>query len=74
MSNCMAGKFKEHVCGQTEEFGPFLAALRRLGFKLRKQDVSNDYFVVFRLTKRPEAVEAQSGSWPELKPCVYKKR
>jgi len=56
----------------------FLAALKKVGFELIKQDNSNKMFVVFELkkssSKKAAAVPAKSVTWPELKACTYKKR
>eukprot|EP00884_Botryococcus_braunii_P013635 jgi/Botrbrau1/22272/Bobra.0138s0029.2 len=59
-----------------EKFGPFVAALKRLGFELRQQNTNNRMFVTFILQKKkavcpPGAVDT---SWPDLKPCIYKRR
>jgi ribosomal RNA-processing protein 8 len=72
-----------------EDFAPFLRCLRKLGFKLERQDAaSNRMFVVWEL--RLEAAAAAAGDekgdgeaakrlaarldWPPLRACVYKKR
>jgi hypothetical protein len=59
-----------------EEFGPFVGALKRLGFELRKQDTNNRMFVTFILQKKGAVChsEAADTSWPDLKPCIYKRR
>jgi ribosomal RNA-processing protein 8 len=72
-----------------EDFAPFLKCLRKLGFKLERQDAaSNRMFVVWEL--RLEAAAAATDGdgndgeaakrlaarldWPPLRACVYKKR
>ena len=68
---------RSRFAGETgEDFRPFLAALRGLGFELVEEDASNKMFVVFQLRKTlgtgdvPESI----APWPELKPCLYKRR
>ena len=59
--------------GDKEDFAPFVEALRRLGFKLAKQDASTRMFVHMLLRK----VGGGGGggiNWPPLRACVYKKR
>ena len=59
-----------------EDFRPFLAALRGLEFELVEEDPANKMFVVFQLRKtlgRGDAPES-TAPWPELKPCLYKRR
>lgn len=66
--------------GGKEDFGPFLACLKQLGFKLVDQDASNRMFVVMVLRKKGNAPAALSPApaaalpWPALRACVYKKR
>jgi SAM-dependent methyltransferase len=70
--------------GGGEDFGPFVGALRRLGFKLIKQDATNRMFVTMLLRKRADGGEGGEGGggradagkieWPPLRACVYKKR
>jgi ribosomal RNA-processing protein 8 len=57
-----------------EDFGPFIEALRRLGFKLVKQDASNRMFVTMLLRKKGEGGGGGGIKWPPLRACVYKKR
>lgn len=63
-----------------EDFGPFLAALAQLGFKLVQQDASNRMFVVWVLKKQQQqqvggnSSPHQSLCWPALRACMYKKR
>ena len=58
----------------SEDFSPFLGALKGLGFKLTHRDSSNKMFVVFDLVKKGTACKANELAWPELKPCLYKRR
>ncbi len=65
------------VSGGANDFGPFLEALRALGFALVRQDASNTMFVVFELRKRAAGaskVPVTEPCWPALKACQYKKR
>eukprot|EP00271_Cylindrocystis_brebissonii_P002716 TRINITY_DN13525_c0_g1_i2.p1 TRINITY_DN13525_c0_g1~~TRINITY_DN13525_c0_g1_i2.p1 ORF type:complete len:481 (-),score=80.85 TRINITY_DN13525_c0_g1_i2:192-1634(-) len=59
----------------------FLEALSSLGFTLSSQDLSNKMFLLFILKKeqtvkgdgkKPRKVDVED--WPDLKPCVYKRR
>ncbi|KAJ7529140.1 hypothetical protein O6H91_15G035500 [Diphasiastrum complanatum] len=51
----------------------FVKALKDLGFSLMDKDDTNTMFVMFYFKKKGGA---QSGSivWPQLKPCIYKRR
>jgi ribosomal RNA-processing protein 8 len=60
--------------GGREDFGPFIEALRGLGFKLVKQDASNRMFVTMLLRKKGEGGGGGGIRWPQLRACVYKKR
>lgn len=61
-----------------KEAAEFLGCLKRLGMQLKQQDASNKMFIVWELQKVPvpkgASSKAKSIDWPELKPCVYKKR
>ena len=68
-----------------EDFRPFLRCLQQLGFKLHRQDTSDKMFVVFELRKggkQDDGGGSGGGSsrkappltWPDLKPCIYKRR
>lgn len=60
-----------------ENFGPFLAALKGLGFELRQRDTENRMFVTFIFQKKSKVASPGDGAriaWPELKPCIYKRR
>jgi len=55
----------------------FLAALKRVGFEMVRQDSSNKMFVVFELKKSADKKPVPTPAtivWPDLKACVYKKR
>eukprot|EP00897_Mesotaenium_endlicherianum_P003464 jgi/Mesen1/3145/ME000184S02210 len=54
--------------------GRFVKALTLLGFKLRSQDESNKMFLMFYFQKIKDALSESTISWPELKPCLYKRR
>ena len=61
--------------GGAEDFGPFVAALAQLGFKLVKQDASNRMFVTMLLKKQGGGGGGGGAiDWPPLRACVYKKR
>jgi hypothetical protein len=72
------GGGKQGSGGQEEDnLRPFLKCLGRLGFNLVSLDTSNRMFFVAVLRKTnpaPAGPEAAQISWPELRPCVYKKR
>ncbi|XP_078433535.1 S-adenosyl-L-methionine-dependent methyltransferases superfamily protein [Wolffia australiana] len=54
----------------------FCHAVQKLGFSLTSKDVSNKMFVIFYFRKKKEITEdaARSIVWPDLKPCLYKRR
>jgi hypothetical protein len=58
---------------ETEDFSPFLSALEKLGFSKKAMDTTDSHFVIFEMQKTKDGNNEQS-SWPELKPCIYKKR
>lgn len=63
--------------GESENFDPFLAALQGLGFTQKSVDTGNSHFVIFELQKAKasrERVKLKALSWPQLKPCAYKRR
>jgi hypothetical protein len=54
-----------------------LRCLGRLGFSLVSLDTSNRMFfvaVLRKLNAAPAGQPAPSIAWPELRPCVYKRR
>ncbi len=60
-----------------EDLQPFLRCLSRLGFSLVSLDTSNRMFfvaVLRKLNAAPAGQPAPSIAWPELRPCVYKRR
>lgn len=59
--------------GSKDVFESFVAALKKLGLQVTKQDSSNTMFVVFEAKKVAERRNV-TVQWPELKPCMYKRR
>lgn len=63
-----------------EDFRPFSACLKQLGFEQVKVDAGNKMFVIMSFRKKAggaEGGEAGAGKkikWPPLKACVYKRR
>ena len=59
--------------GGKDVFASFVAALKKLGLHVTRQDSSNKMFVVFTAKK---VADKKNGAvqWPELKPCMYKRR
>lgn len=56
-------------------FAGFVVALEKLGMHVTRQDSSNKMFVVFEAKKVADRNGlSDSVLWPELKPCMYKKR
>lgn len=62
------------AAGASEDFGPFLRALRVLGFALARQDASNTMFVVWELRKGKTDAAPGAPAWPALRACQYKRR
>lgn len=53
----------------------FMKAICELGFTIESKDFSNKMFVLFYLKKKEKQNSADKEiSWPELKPCIYKRR
>lgn len=52
----------------------FVDALKRLGFALVSQDEKNKMFCMFTFKKQGEKTGKKPIQWPDLKPCIYKKR
>ncbi|KAH8959484.1 hypothetical protein BDL97_06G079800 [Sphagnum fallax] len=52
----------------------FVKALKGLGFSLISQDLNNKMFVMFYLQKQGGKSATKAINWPDLKPCIYKKR
>lgn len=57
-----------------ESFGPFLAALKGLEYRVEAEDATNKFFVIFRMRKAEGDAVAAVGGWPALRPCLYKRR
>jgi ribosomal RNA-processing protein 8 len=61
--------------GGPEEYGTFLAAVRRVGLAAERQDASNKMFVTWIFRKRGAAEAGwRDAAWPALRPCLYKRR
>lgn len=58
----------------SEDFSPFLACLNKLGFDVVKHDSKNQMFVIWILQKVRLESNTDINSWPELTPCIYKRR
>lgn len=58
----------------SEDFTPFLSCLQNLGFDVVKRDAKNQMFVLWICQKQRSAPISHSITWPELKPCIYKRR
>lgn len=58
----------------SEDFTPFLRCLYTLGFDVVQTDTKNQMFVVWICQKMREEVQTQAIRWPQLKPCIYKRR
>nr|XP_018675714.1 PREDICTED: ribosomal RNA-processing protein 8 isoform X3 [Musa acuminata subsp. malaccensis] len=52
----------------------FFEAVSQLGFSLVSKDFSNKMFVLFYFKKAKKDSQVESIKWPELKPCIYKRR
>uniref|UniRef100_A0A1D1XY34 Ribosomal RNA-processing protein 8 n=1 Tax=Anthurium amnicola TaxID=1678845 RepID=A0A1D1XY34_9ARAE len=53
----------------------FCKAVHKLGFSLISKDLSSKMFVLFYFKKMKEtSAEVKGIGWPELKPCLYKRR
>ncbi|XP_077226656.1 S-adenosyl-L-methionine-dependent methyltransferases superfamily protein isoform X2 [Tasmannia lanceolata] len=52
----------------------FSNAVQRLGFASISKDFSNKMFVLFYFKKKAETSREEDIEWPELKPCLYKRR
>eukprot|EP00892_Ulva_mutabilis_P006392 jgi/Ulvmu1/4124/UM019_0103.1 len=57
-----------------EDFDPFLQCIQSLGFEMIKHDSKNQMFVVWTFQKLRVGMQPQAIQWPELKPCIYKRR
>ncbi|KAJ3697006.1 hypothetical protein LUZ61_000711 [Rhynchospora tenuis] len=52
----------------------FSEAVKNLGFSLASKDMNNKMFILFYFRKKERSVSDRNISWPELKPCIYKRR
>ncbi|MCD7464175.1 hypothetical protein HAX54_052236 [Datura stramonium] len=53
----------------------FLKAICELGFTIESKDFSNKMFALFYLKKKEKQNSVDKEiNWPELKPCIYKRR
>ena len=59
--------------GGSDVFASFVEALKQQGLVVTQQDSSNKMFVVFEAKKVVHRCDV-AVQWPELKPCVYKRR
>eukprot|EP00899_Mesostigma_viride_P015766 jgi/Mesvir1/24190/Mv10905-RA.1 len=69
-------RFEDATEGEASLLPPFLSSLRALGFHLRRKDASNKMFMLLELqlgATKPGFDESELG-WPQLKPCIYKRR
>ncbi|XP_042031576.1 ribosomal RNA-processing protein 8-like [Salvia splendens] len=51
----------------------FVKAICELGFTSKSKDLSNKMFILFHFQKK-EKQKPRDINWPELKPCLYKRR
>lgn len=52
----------------------FSEAISQLGFSLVSKDEKNKMFVLFYFRKKEKSKVAKNIEWPQLKPCLYKRR
>ncbi|KAF7089805.1 hypothetical protein CFC21_092684 [Triticum aestivum] len=52
----------------------FSEAISQLGFSLVSKDEKNKMFVLFYFRKKERSKVAKNIEWPQLKPCLYKRR
>uniref|UniRef100_J3LED5 Ribosomal RNA-processing protein 8 n=1 Tax=Oryza brachyantha TaxID=4533 RepID=J3LED5_ORYBR len=52
----------------------FCEAISKLGFSLVSKDAKNKMFILFYLQKKEKNKVAKTIDWPQLKPCLYKRR
>ncbi|XP_048534800.1 ribosomal RNA-processing protein 8 isoform X1 [Triticum urartu] len=52
----------------------FSEAISQLGFNLISKDEKNKMFVLFYFRKKEKSKVAKNIEWPQLKPCLYKRR
>lgn len=66
-------RFADSAGSDKEGIDALVAALTSLGFKQTSRDSSNKMFVILEL-KKISGNSVAGVSWPELKPCIYKRR
>ncbi|KAL5212900.1 hypothetical protein ABZP36_023747 [Zizania latifolia] len=52
----------------------FCEAISELGFSLVSKDAKNKMFILFYLRKKEKSKVVKNIDWPQLKPCLYKRR
>ncbi|KAK3158353.1 hypothetical protein QOZ80_2AG0136030 [Eleusine coracana subsp. coracana] len=52
----------------------FSKAIIQLGFSLVSKDAKNKMFILFYFRKKEKSKVVKNIDWPELKPCLYKRR
>ncbi|CAA3021650.1 ribosomal RNA-processing 8 [Olea europaea subsp. europaea] len=52
----------------------FVKAICELGFSCQSKDFSNKMFLLFYFKKKEKLDSRKQIEWPELKPCLYKRR
>jgi len=52
----------------------FAEAISQLGFSLVSKDMNNKMFVLFYFRKKEKSKVVENIDWPQLKPCLYKRR
>ena len=61
--------------GDAENFGPFLWAMRGIGFAKKALDCSNSHFITFEMHRQGSPTkDVEDQAWPLLRACTYKKR
>ena len=61
--------------GDAENFGPFLRAMRGIGFAKKALDCSNSHFITFEMHRQGSPTkDVEDQAWPLLRACTYKKR
>lgn len=59
--------------GSSDAFSAFVEALKQQGLHVTQQDSSNKMFVVFEAKKVADRCDV-TVQWPDLEPCLYKRR
>ncbi|XP_006650783.2 ribosomal RNA-processing protein 8 [Oryza brachyantha] len=52
----------------------FCEAISKLGFSLVSKDAKNKMFILFYFRKKEKSKMVKNVDWPQLKPCLYKRR